>query len=57
MRKTLYLDEESDNILNQMPAKKQSKFTREAIKQKFLSEKQKIEPEKPKIAKIEVKLH
>lgn len=40
-----------------MPAKKQSKFTREAIKQKFLSEKQKIEPEKPKIAKIEVKLH
>lgn len=32
MRKTLYFDKDANDILEQMPQKKQSEFAREAVK-------------------------
>ena len=51
MRKTLYLDKTSEDILNQMPQKKQSAFAREAIKQKFFAQNS-VKPEKVPILTI-----
>lgn len=53
MRKTFYFDKESDDILKAVPQKKQSHYTREAVKEKHKRELQKETPiikEAPKIS-------
>ena len=58
MKKTLYMDKETIDILERMPQKKQSDYTRKAIKDYYYNEMSPKEQEKPKIIpKIEVRLH
>ena len=58
MKKTLYMDKESIDILEKMPEKKQSDYTRKAIKEYYYNEMTPKAPEPVKsIPKIEVKWH
>ena len=52
------MDKETIDILERMPQKKQSDYTRKAIKDYYYNEMSPKEQEKPKIIpKIEVRLH
>lgn len=53
MRKTLYFDKDSNDILEQMPQKKQSEFAREAVK--FFH--QSKQNESVTVPKVEVKIN
>jgi hypothetical protein len=54
VRKTLYFDKDTDDILQQMPEKKQSEFVREAVKHYFYNKDAIIQakPSKLKITKV-----
>ena len=54
MRKTLYIDEDTDNILKQLPEKKQSNFVRDAVKHYFYNKDslEKPQPSKLKVTKV-----
>jgi len=59
MKKTLYFDKETIDILEQMPQKKQSDYARKAVKDyHYRTKAPEIKQESPKtIPKIEVKWH